>query len=216
MRAWLLSHTCCVADIGILLSLAVCSCGWYGAVGIAATFGIVSGMSESMVGLTILSIGNSVNDLAADVTIARAGFPSMAIAGAYAGPMFSTSAWLLGVALITIVVESVGWVGLGCGLVAVTLPGRTCPAYACGVASTDILFGLGVPLAIEIAKHGTISLGADSLTVNYSLLSAAGFVLFSMVTVAASGFRVTRSIGGCLLALYTAFFVGLVVIQVRH
>lgn len=60
-------------------------------VGIAATFGIVSGMSDSMVGLTILSIGNSVNDMAADVTIARAGFPSMAIAGAYAGPMFSTS-----------------------------------------------------------------------------------------------------------------------------
>lgn len=47
-------------------------------------------MSNSMVGLTILAIGNSVNDLAADVTIARQGFASMAIAGAFAGPMFST------------------------------------------------------------------------------------------------------------------------------
>ena len=137
-------------------------------VGIAATFGTVSGMSDSMVGITILAIGNSVNDMAADVSIARAGFPSMAIAGAYAGPMF------------------------------------------------NILFGLGVPLIIEIAKNGSVSLGADSLTVNYSLLSACGFMVFTIFAVIASGFKVTRLIGGSLVALYTAFFAGLVFIQVKH
>ncbi len=35
---------------------------------------------------------NSINDLAASVTIAREGYPSMAVAGAYAGPMFNVLA----------------------------------------------------------------------------------------------------------------------------
>lgn len=37
----------------------------------------------------ILAIANSIQDLAADVTIARRGYPSMAVAGAYAGPIFN-------------------------------------------------------------------------------------------------------------------------------
>lgn len=36
-----------------------------------------------------LSCSNSVNDLAASLTIARDGYASMAVAGAYAGPMFN-------------------------------------------------------------------------------------------------------------------------------
>ncbi len=39
-----------------------------------------------------LFCSNSINDLAASVTIAREGFPSMAVAGAYAGPMFNVLA----------------------------------------------------------------------------------------------------------------------------
>ena len=179
--------------LGCLFSGTHCACVWSAApVGIAAFFGTVSGLSESMVGITILAIGNSVNDLAADVTIARAGFPSMAIAGAYAGPMFS--AWLQH------------------RNVAAGVPGLTTIDWL----YTDILFGLGVPLLIEITKNGAVSLGQDSVTVNYSLLCAAGFVVFSLVTVAASGFRVTRPIGGALLFLYGVFFVFLVIIQVKH
>ena len=182
-----------VSCLGCLFSGTHCACVWSAApVGIAAFFGTVSGLSESMVGITILAIGNSVNDLAADVTIARAGFPSMAIAGAYAGPMFS--AWLQH------------------RNVAAGVPGLTTIDWL----YTDILFGLGVPLLIEIAKNGAVSLGQDSVTVNYSLLCAAGFVVFSLVTVAASGFRVTRPIGGALLFLYGVFFVFLVIIQVKH
>lgn len=35
---------------------------------------------------------NSINDLAATITIAKEGYPTMAVAGAYAGPMFNVLA----------------------------------------------------------------------------------------------------------------------------
>ena len=56
--------------------------------------GIILHVSESILGLTVLAIGNSIADLVADVTIAKMGFPNMAIAACFGGPMLNI---LLGV-----------------------------------------------------------------------------------------------------------------------
>ena len=56
-------------------------------VGVALFFGKTLGIPDTVMGLVVLAIGNSINDLAASVTIAREGFPAMAVAGAFAGPM---------------------------------------------------------------------------------------------------------------------------------
>jgi len=61
-------------------------------VGTALCFGKVLNVPDIVMGLVVLAVGNSINDLAASVTIAREGFPSMAVAGAYAGPMFNVLA----------------------------------------------------------------------------------------------------------------------------
>ena len=61
-------------------------------VGAALCFGKILSIPDIVMGLIILAIGNSINDLAASVTIAREGYPSMAVAGAYAGPMFNVLA----------------------------------------------------------------------------------------------------------------------------
>jgi Ca2+/Na+ antiporter len=61
-------------------------------VGVAICFGKVLDIPDIIMGLTVLAIGNSINDLAASLTIARDGYASMAVAGAYAGPMFNVLA----------------------------------------------------------------------------------------------------------------------------
>lgn len=49
-----------------------------------------------MLGLTFLAWGNSSGDLVTNLAVAKAGYPGMAIAGSYGGPLFNL---LLGVGL---------------------------------------------------------------------------------------------------------------------
>ncbi|CAI5523488.1 unnamed protein product [Closterium sp. Naga37s-1] len=57
--------------------------------GLLSALGIILHVSPSILGIAVLAWGNSVGDLVADVTIAKAGHPTMAIAGCFAGPMFN-------------------------------------------------------------------------------------------------------------------------------
>ncbi|KAJ0976089.1 hypothetical protein J5N97_018054 [Dioscorea zingiberensis] len=54
-----------------------------------AAMGIVMELPPAILGLTVLAWGNSVGDLVADVAVAKAGQPAMAMAGCFAGPMFN-------------------------------------------------------------------------------------------------------------------------------
>ena len=58
-------------------------------VGVVLAFGKVLSIPEIVMGLGFLAVGNSINDFAASIAIARDGYAQMAIAGAYAGPMFN-------------------------------------------------------------------------------------------------------------------------------
>ncbi|CCI40325.1 unnamed protein product [Albugo candida] len=58
-------------------------------VGILKTLGKALGVSQLVLGVSVLAWGNSIGDLISDVAIARDGFPSMAFAGCFAGPLFN-------------------------------------------------------------------------------------------------------------------------------
>lgn len=58
-------------------------------VALLASLGDILRVNHAILGLTVLGCGNSMADLAADMSVTRAGFPNMAVTAAYAGPFFN-------------------------------------------------------------------------------------------------------------------------------
>ena len=80
---------------GVLTALAfVMSVTWMDAVAgelvaLLAAVGKIHGVSETLLGATVLAWGNSIGDMVANTTVAREGRPAMAIAACFAGPLFN-------------------------------------------------------------------------------------------------------------------------------
>jgi sodium/potassium/calcium exchanger 6 len=58
-------------------------------VNLLEAIGLVMHLSETILGATVLAWGNSIGDMVADVVMSRAGYPGMAIAATYGGPLFN-------------------------------------------------------------------------------------------------------------------------------
>ncbi|GFF55341.1 hypothetical protein IFM58399_10047 [Aspergillus lentulus] len=65
-------------------------------VNLLKTFGVILNISDSLLGLTVFAVGNSLGDLVADITVARLGYPVMALSACFGGPMLNI---LLGIGL---------------------------------------------------------------------------------------------------------------------
>ncbi|KAH8698271.1 Sodium/calcium exchanger protein-domain-containing protein [Talaromyces proteolyticus] len=65
-------------------------------VSLLKTIGVIMNISDSLLGLTVFAVGNSLGDLVADVTVARLGFPVMALSACFGGPMLNI---LLGIGI---------------------------------------------------------------------------------------------------------------------
>ncbi|KAH6606562.1 hypothetical protein Trco_005715 [Trichoderma cornu-damae] len=75
--------------LGFIISIAWISTVAGEVVGVLKTFGVVLGISEALLGLTVFAAGNSVGDLVADITVARLGYPVMALSACFGGPMLN-------------------------------------------------------------------------------------------------------------------------------
>ncbi|KAI9674485.1 MAG: hypothetical protein M1817_001823 [Caeruleum heppii] len=82
--------------LGFLVSICWISTIANEVVGVLKAIGVILGISDAILGLTIFAVGNSLGDLVADITVARLGFPVMALSACFGGPMLNI---LLGVGL---------------------------------------------------------------------------------------------------------------------
>ncbi|GJN68643.1 hypothetical protein PLICBS_002686 [Purpureocillium lilacinum] len=82
--------------LGFIISIAWISTVAGEVVGVLKAFGVILGISEALLGLTIFAAGNSIGDLVADITVARLGYPVMALCACFGGPMLNI---LLGIGI---------------------------------------------------------------------------------------------------------------------
>lgn len=82
--------------LGFVVSVAWISTIANEVVGVLKAIGIILGISDAILGLTIFAVGNSLGDLVADITVARLGYPVMALSACFGGPMLNI---LLGIGL---------------------------------------------------------------------------------------------------------------------
>ncbi|CAD6578244.1 MAG: hypothetical protein ASARMPREDX12_008688 [Alectoria sarmentosa] len=81
---------------GFIISIAWISTIANEVVGVLKAFGVILGISDAILGLTVFAVGNSLGDLVADITVAKLGYPVMALSACFGGPMLNI---LLGIGL---------------------------------------------------------------------------------------------------------------------
>lgn len=82
--------------VGFVVSISWISTIANEVVGVLKAFGVILGISDAILGLTIFAVGNSLGDLVADITVARLGYPVMALSACFGGPMLNI---LLGIGI---------------------------------------------------------------------------------------------------------------------
>ena len=75
--------------LGFIVSIAWISTIANEVVGVLKALGVIFGISDAILGLTIFAVGNSLGDLVADITVARLGYPVMALSACFGGPMLN-------------------------------------------------------------------------------------------------------------------------------
>ncbi|RFU35226.1 hypothetical protein B7463_g1117, partial [Scytalidium lignicola] len=82
--------------VGFVVSISWISTIANEVVGVLKAFGVILGISDAILGLTVFAVGNSLGDLVADITVARLGYPVMALSACFGGPMLNI---LLGIGI---------------------------------------------------------------------------------------------------------------------
>lgn len=80
---------CVFAFIGFFFSIVLINSVAIEIVNLLHAFGIIFNLSNTVLGLTLLAWGNSIGDLFSDITVARQGYPRMAIAACFGGIIFN-------------------------------------------------------------------------------------------------------------------------------
>ena len=82
--------------LGFIVSIAWISSIAGEVVGVLKSLGVILQISDAILGITVFAVGNSLGDLVANITVAKLGYPVMALSACFGGPMLNI---LLGIGL---------------------------------------------------------------------------------------------------------------------
>lgn len=85
-----------ICFVGFFVSIAWISTIADEVVAVLKALGVIFNISDAILGLTIFAVGNSLSDLIANITVARLGYPVMALSACFGGPMLNI---LLGIGI---------------------------------------------------------------------------------------------------------------------
>jgi sodium/potassium/calcium exchanger 6 len=89
-------HRPLLSFLGFIVAIAWISTIANEVVGVLKAFGVILSISDAILGLTVFAVGNSLGDLVANITVARLGYPVMALSACFGGPMLNI---LLGIGI---------------------------------------------------------------------------------------------------------------------
>ncbi|OAX80904.1 hypothetical protein ACJ72_04752 [Emergomyces africanus] len=178
-----------IASLGFAVSIAWISTLAAEVVNLLKAIGVILSISDSLLGLTIFAVGNSLGDLVADITVARLGYPVMALSACFGGPMLNI---LLGV---------------GVGGLYMTLH----PAKSSSSASASAGSLIGQALSASSSNSYKIEVSKTLLISGATLLAT--LVLF-LIIVPLNGWWMDRKIGWGLVTLWTVTTVANVVTEI--
>ncbi|PIC25971.1 hypothetical protein B9Z55_018699 [Caenorhabditis nigoni] len=75
--------------LGFLMSIAWIYCTSSEIINVITMIGVATGVSQEILGLTIMAWSNCIGDVVSDVAVVKQGFPKMAMAAAIGGPLFN-------------------------------------------------------------------------------------------------------------------------------
>ncbi|KAL1952692.1 hypothetical protein VTO42DRAFT_4444 [Malbranchea cinnamomea] len=179
-----------LAFLGFVVAIAWISILATEVVNLLKTLGVILSISDSLLGLTVFAIGNSLGDLVADITVARLGYPVMALSACFGGPMLNIL------------------MGIGVGGLYMTLHG------AGGVAPDASSTGM-----ISRAVSHSLTARSDTfhIHVSRSLLISGVALLVTLVgllvVVPLNGWRMDRKVGVGLVILWCVSTVVNVIVE---
>lgn len=76
-------------------------------VSVLTLLGEVCQISNTILGLTVFALGDSLGDFVSNITVAQIGYPTMAVAACYGGPIFTLLIGVCGSSLMTMAIRGV-------------------------------------------------------------------------------------------------------------
>ncbi|EEP82926.1 predicted protein [Uncinocarpus reesii 1704] len=177
-----------LAFLGFIVSIAWISTLATEVVNVLKSVGVILSISDSLLGLTVFAVGNSLGDLVADVTVARLGYPVMALSACFGGPMLNIL------------------IGIGVGGLYMTL--NPASKHSSSYSGLNTIMARAVSAAEEPYR----------ISVSKSLLISGAVLLATLVglliVVPLNGWRMDRKIGLGLVTLWCVSTVCNVIVEI--